>query len=209
MKGKRRGTFFLAGGALLLAASLCLTGYNLWDERRAGAASDEVMEALSAAVGRVVPAEKPDAVFLPETRIPDYILDPGMEMPTVEIEGETYVGWLELPTLELTLPVMSEWSYPRLRLAPCRYAGSVYQGDMVIAAHNYARHFGRLRELTVGDPVAFTDVDGDRFTYTVVEVGQLDPYAAEAMRTGDWDLTLFTCTIGGQYRVTVRCVRDV
>jgi sortase A len=26
------------------------------------------------------------------------------------------------------------------------------------------------------------------------------------MESGDWDLTLFTCTTGGQSRITVRCV---
>ncbi len=31
------------------------------------------------------------------------------------------------------------------------------------------------------------------------------PAAMEEMESGDWDLTLFTCTIGGACRVTVRC----
>ena len=29
----------------------------------------------------------------------------------------------------------------------------------------------------------------------------------EDMITGDWDLTLFTCTPGGQLRIAVRCLR--
>ena len=28
-----------------------------------------------------------------------------------------------------------------------------------------------------------------------------------SMEEGDWDLTLFTCTIGGKTRITVRCAR--
>jgi sortase A len=33
----------------------------------------------------------------------------------------------------------------------------------------------------------------------------LRPTAVEEMISGDWDLTLFTCTIGGATRVTIRC----
>jgi len=31
------------------------------------------------------------------------------------------------------------------------------------------------------------------------------PTAVEEMTAGEWDLTLFTCTLGGRSRVTVRC----
>jgi len=38
-------------------------------------------------------------------------------------------------------------------------------------------------------------------------VETLQPTAVEEMCSGDWDLTLFTCTLGGKFRVTVRCDR--
>ena len=44
------------------------------------------------------------------------------------------------------------------------------------------------------------------FGYEVIELETLSPFAIEEMTGGNWDLTLFTCTVGGQYRVTVRCV---
>ena len=37
------------------------------------------------------------------------------------------------------------------------------------------------------------------------EIERLRPTAVKEMTSGDWDLTLFTCTVGGQSRVTVRC----
>lgn len=86
-----------------------------------------------------------------------------------------------------------------------RYWGSAYRDDLVIAAHNYTRHFGSLKNVSVGDDVRFTDVDGNVFSYLVSEVEQLNPAAVEELETGDWALTLFTCTLGGQYRVVVRC----
>ena len=43
--------------------------------------------------------------------------------------------------------------------------------------------------------------------YEVSLVEQLERTAIEEMESGDWDLTLFTCTVGGAARVTVRCQR--
>lgn len=136
---------------------------------------------------------------------PPFVQYPEMEMPTREIDGQTYIGMVEVPALELSLPVISEWTYPRLKKAPCRYVGSVYSKDMVICGHNYDRHFGRLKELAVGDEVRFTDMDGNVFSYSVCGTEQLGKYAVEDMLAGEWDLTLFTCTKGGRMRVTVRC----
>lgn len=129
------------------------------------------------------------------------------EMTVVTIDGNDYVGCISIPELELELPVMSEWSYPRLRSAPCRYCGSTRQDDLVILAHNYARHFGRLKELSPGDAVIFTDMNGVVNEYVVVEVDTLSPYAVSEMVSCEYDLTLFTCTYGGRSRVTVRCDR--
>ena len=105
------------------------------------------------------------------------------------------------------LPVMAEWDDTRLKLAPCRYSGSTKTDDLVIAAHNYARHFGGLQTLQPGDAVWFTDMDGVVTAYEVAAVEVLQPTAVEEMTAGEYDLTLFTCTYGGRSRVTVRCDR--
>ncbi len=136
-----------------------------------------------------------------------YELHPEMSMPTVEVDGHLYVGFLDIPAIKRTLPVMDTWSYPNLKIAPNRFVGTVYAHDMIICAHNYDRHFGLIKTLKEGDEVTFTDVYGDRFTYEVSEVTILQPTDVDEMTDpDDWDLTLFTCTIGGATRVTVRCV---
>ena len=118
-----------------------------------------------------------------------------------------YIGVLSIPSLELELPVISQWDYPALKVAPCRYSGSLYQDNLIICAHNYASHFGKLKELQPGDIVLFTDMDEHVVTFQMVERETLNPMDAEGMEAGDWDLTLFTCTIGGQTRVTIRLER--
>ena len=197
--GSRR---LIRAGLVLLAAALALTAYNLYDARRAARSVERTLEALE----RAEPAE-PAPEAAPETpeEPPAYLSDPETPMPTVEVDGSDYIGTLEIPSLELSLPVMSEWSYPKLRIAPCRYLGSAYLGDLIIAAHNYDSHFGRLSRLTAGDAVIFTDGDGNVFRYAVSQIQELPGTAIEEMEAGEWDLTLFTCTLGGRARVTVRC----
>ena len=58
-----------------------------------------------------------------------------------------------------------------------------------------------------GDIVLFTDMDEQVVTFQMVERETLNPMDTEGMEAGDWDLTLFTCTIGGQTRVTIRLER--
>ena len=202
MKHKKKGTWLMTGGLLLIAAALFLTCFNLWDERRATNSAGEALRELEA-----VRPEEAEATEPGEAEIPAYLLDPDREMPAVEVDGSRYIGVLEVPSLGLALPVMETWSYPNLRVAPCRYSGSAYQDDMVVAAHNYKTHFGRLKELKPGDEVRFTDTEGNVFRYAVAELETLGKYDVEEMTSGDWALTLFTCTYGGKSRVTVRCLR--
>lgn len=99
-------------------------------------------------------------------------------MTEVEIDGYSYIGYLSIPKLELELPIMADWDYARLRIAPCRYTGSVRGEDLVIMAHNYASHFGGLAKLSEGDNVIFTDMDGITTVYEVVAQDILAPYTS-------------------------------
>ncbi len=198
----KRGFVCIGVGLLLLLAAAGLTGYNIVDERRAGENAERAYELLS------LQALKPGELDLPEDIVPAHEVNPEVEMRVIEIDGHYYNGFISIPSIELNLPVMSEWSYPNMKIAPCRYWGSVYLDNMVICAHNYVNHFGRMGNVAVGDPVTFTDVDGNVFHYTVSELIQLNPNQTWNMVKGeDWDLTLFTCTTSGRQRLTVRCVR--
>ena len=115
------------------------------------------------------------------------------------------MGVLTIPVLDLELPVLTDWSYEKLKKAPCHYYGSYYEKDFVIAAHNYKTHFGRLSKLQAGDDVMFTDVSGNTHYYKVVLLETLPKNATKEMITSGFDLSLYTCTPGGASRVTVRC----
>ena len=210
-------------GCILLAGALGLVLYNLYEDRFAGKSSLRILDEIDP--GRTLPDaddlsedgstdqilihcdEEGEAVtgMVPENKVPLFIDYPSMEMPVKVIDGEEYIGYLTIPSIDRELPVTSVWSYPLLRIAPGRYTGSVYTHDIVICGHNYDRHFGAIKDLQEGAEVLFTDMAGNRFGYSVLEVEQLEPYDSEEMTSGDWDLTFFTCTLGGAHRVTVRC----
>ena len=234
MRRKKKGGALILAGFLMIFAGAALAGYNLYDNFRAEEASrasvsyleaqimpekqstsQEIPESLSPVAGPGQYSPFQDPMALPDepipmdvpAEIPDYVLNPDMEMPVSRYNGQDYIGILEIPALELKLSVISAWNYPSLRTAPCRYTGSAYTDDMVISAHNYAAHFGGLNKLYEGAAVVFTDVDGNVFNYRVGLIETLNPHDVEYMKDSGWDLSLFTCTPGGSYRVTVRCDR--
>ncbi len=124
-----------------------------------------------------------------------------------EIDGEWYIGLLSIPSLQIELPIFEHYVYDQLRYTPCRYAGSYLTDNLIIAAHNYSTHFGKIRQLDSGDVIEFTDMAGNVYRYQVMQTEILSDTATEEMKAGDWDLTLFTCTLSGAERVTVRCDR--
>ena len=209
---KQRGLLSITVGLLLIAAALFLASYNLYDELRAEQSARQAVTQLDAYLPAEAAPEAPldsagdqePLVSDERTAIPDYVLSPNMEMPVETINGIDFIGVLRIPALELELPVISEWNYPNLKTAPCRYSGSAYLNNLIICGHNYTSHFGTLKNLWEGDIATFTDMDGNVFTYKMVERETLNPTDIEGMESGNWDLTLFTCTVGGQSRVTIR-----
>ena len=194
-------------GGLLLLGALGLAGYNLLSEKRAEEASRAAMEEILAIMPEEIAASVPTVNGQQELEIPKHILDPEREMPVINVQGWEYVGVLDIPALDLSLPVMSEWSYAGLYYAPCRFDGSAYNDDLVIIGHNYSCHFGHLKNLPDGSAVYFTDVEGTRFEYVSVLHETLPPNAGEELCSGDWPLSIATCTVGGQARVVLRCER--
>jgi sortase A len=190
MKKSKTARTLMLLGCLLLCAAAALTAYNVVSEAHADTRAEKTVETLKT----VIPARTDT-----ETT--------AKQMQTITVDGNTYIGYISIPALNIDLPVNSEWSYPLLKKAPCRYKGSVFTDDLIIAGHNYQRHFGGLKLLQTGDEVDFTDADGIVYKYTVSSVEKLTGKDVQGMEDGDWDLTLFTCTIGGAYRVTVRCQR--
>lgn len=175
---RRVGLLLMGLGLVCLAASGGLTAKNRAEDSRAGAASAQILASLEATPTETIPTED---------------------------NSQAFFGRLTIPRLELELPVLSEWSYENLKTAPCRYSGSIVDGDLVLIAHNYRTHFGPIRRLKPGDQVAFEGLDGTVFEYRVSAVEVVPPTALEEVTAGIHSLTLITCTYGGKTRLVVYC----
>ena len=190
------GTICVILGVACLLGAVGFLLYNRWEAENAQQTSRAMLENVQQVIcGDVTRPQQAES--LPKTG----------EMTTVQVEGYDCIGILSLPALELELPVLADWSYTKLKKAPCLYYGSCYEADFVIAAHNYDSHFGRLSQLQAGDVVTFTDINGEVFCYEVVLLETLSREATLEMITSGFDLSLYTCTPGGGSRVTVRCNR--
>ena len=206
MHKKTKGNLLITLGILLIAAAVGLAGYNLWDASRAQKAAEEITGQLISEIESKVEDGKTAAPYI----------DPNTPMPVEVIDGYEYIGVLEIPSEGLSLPVMKEWDYTRLKISPCRFTGSYYSDDLVICAHNYMKHLGPLLQIGIGEDIYFTNVDGLSIRYIVTNRETVEPTAVEQMIENtsnsetsllDWDLTLFTCNLGGQTRCAVRCSR--
>lgn len=180
---------------MLILLALLLVFYNRYADASAGQEAELLLEDILS----VLAANPSEGATTGEALSAD--------MPVVKINGYEYVGYLSIPALELELPVMAEWDYTRLKIAPCRQFGSSGTDDLVIAAHNYNSHFGRLSNLEVGADVLFTDMDGIENQYIVQGMSTLSPDAVDAVQNSGYDLVLYTCTPSGKTRVVVFCDR--
>ena len=77
--------------------------------------------------------------------------------------------------------------------------------DSVSLGVSVPRKLASASGLKVGDRITVSDMDGAMTDYIVVAMDVLLPTAVEEMTAGEYDLTLFTCTYGGENRVTARC----
>jgi sortase A len=200
-KRARLGVALMVAGGLLVLSALSLFLYNDLEDRRASETASRLADALTTEIEartEAAPASAPSA---------DADANAGEGSGTIVIDGELYIGVLRIPALGLALPVTRDWSYERLKRSPCRYSGSIEDDTMVIAAHNYRRHFGSIGRLSRGDALTFTDAAGAESVYAVAAIETLEATDVEDMTGSVYDLTLFTCTYGGAARVAVRCDR--
>lgn len=183
---RRIGLTFIILGLFCLLGALGVVMYNRWDAKQAEIVSETLLQEVKLEI---------------EQREQGEIL----EEQVMKADENHCVGILSIPVLELELPVMTDWSYEKLKKSPCHYYGSCYEENFVIMAHNYSSHFGRLSELIEKDLILFTDITGKIHYYEVVLLETLPKTATEEMLTSGFDLSLYTCTPGGTNRVTVRC----
>ena len=170
-------------GILLLLAAIGLWGYNYYDANRADEAAQNLLTEVTMQQSQ-------------QTR--ESAIAKGAD-------DETFLGTLSVPALGLELPVYNRLDDALLKDTVCRYSGAVDTENLVIAGHNYRRHFGKLSNLQQGDEVMLKTMDGNTYTYQVMALETLNATAVDEMTSGEYALTLFTCDYSGNARIAVRC----
>ena len=123
----------------------------------------------------------------PQSAVPEARRD--NTMPTLSVDGKDFVGILEMPRYGSALPVGAAWG--KLSQYPCRFHGSVYDGSLQIGATTQAGQYDFYREISVGDTVYFTDMEGNRYTFFVTDLRYEKHADQVALQREDATLTLF------------------
>ena len=186
-------------GLLCMAAALAVFLHNRFESQHAQTESAKIVAELSEQISAESEAQS-------ETFPTD---NPDRSMPELTVQDARYAGILAIPELDLELPVLASFGYDSLQVTPCLYSGTIYRKNMVIGAHNYDAHFGRISDLRIGSEVNFTDVENNTYHCEVVSLEMLKPnqndILTEKQHENDWEITLFTCNYSGTERITVRC----
>lgn len=215
-----KGYSFIIIGIMSLLGALSLVLYNLWQDYNGSKSSQDVLSELKVEISKnaedvsesihdlqletIVTTSPEENIFqeyetITTTELPEVLL---------HINSSKYLGVLYIPNLNLELPIFSEYSYDNLKKSPCRYSGTIAKGDLILAGHNYQSHFGKLQQLNCGDKIIFEDGNSKVHSYEITEIEIINGSDVQSMKsnTSEWDLTLFTCTLSGTNRVTVRAI---
>lgn len=212
----RQGSIFIILGIMLLLVAFSIITYNINEDLTSGKVANNVVEEIES---QLPATSYPNTTEVSTPSLEDEVIEKYLEgevtttvedsMPTVYIDGNYYLGIVAIPSLNLELPILNTLTKANLKKSPCLYYGSISTGNIIIGGHNYQSHFGRLQNLNSGDEIYITDVEGVVYKYEVTETEIINGYDVQTMKSNSdsWDLTLFTCTLSGQSRVTVRATR--
>lgn len=193
-KKQKQGMLLLAAGVLLVLAGLAIHIAQQRQDAMAGQTAALLLQQLDQ---KTLPVETPED---PQTQ--DQPRDP--ELPEKKYMGYSLIGSISVPSVDVRLPVLDDWSEDKLKVAPCRYSGSISGGDMIIMGHNYRSHFTPLQKVKVGAEVEFENAIGRVFRYRVAKIEYLHRTEGEQLPS-EYPLTIFTCTPGGLERIVIRC----
>ena len=178
-------------GILCILLSITLYIKNKYQELDTGKKSKEILDIIET---KINVSDKEEI----KSNTEDLVLN---------ISGYDYIGVINIPSLNIKLPIMRETDYDRLAISPCKYYGNITTNDLVLCAHDYVNQFGKISNLKEDDIVIITDVLGNNYVYKVVLIEELNPTDITNMIDSPFDLTLYTCSYGALKRITVRCNR--
>lgn len=129
-----------------------------------------------------------------------------LTMPMLELDGENFIGLVEIPKYESALPIYGEWDTSKVSDFPCRYMGTLYDGSLILGGSDNQGQFDFTKLITNDDVIYVTDVSGIRFSFVVTEVIKTTDVSTENLTAGEADLVLFARNTYALDYTVIRCV---
>jgi len=143
--------------------------------------------------------------LLPERTVGVPEISSNPNMPVLEINDVDYVALIEIPSLNLSLPVADAWNSQKLYNSPARFYGSCYDHSLVIGGADNSHQFSFCDKIDNGTVIIVTDMTGTQFSYTVSRVDRSKSAESNWLISRDYDLTLFCRDTLSMEYVAVRC----
>ena len=179
----------LWAGAGLIAAAVAILGIWQWNIHAAQSQMETCVSSLRA--------------LMPEPRNAAVEARRDNTMPVLSLDGTDYIGILEMPSYGSALPVQAQWG--SVTQSPCFYGGSAYDGTLQIGATSQTGQYDFYQELSVGDGVYFTDMAGNRYSYTVTNLHYAEHADRTSLEKNPGNLILFIKNIYDRQYLIVTC----
>ena len=179
----------VAAGIVLLAAALVTLAIWRWQidfSEKQAARYVQTLQTLLPAPQDAVPEERRDNT-----------------MAVLAVDGADFVGIIEMPRYGSVLPIGADWE--QAAKYPCRFDGSVYNGTMQIGATTQKGQYDFYRELSLGDTVVCTDMEGNRYTFRITALRYVEHIDSAALGCEEAALVLFIKNIYAFEYLTVFC----
>ena len=124
-------------------------------------------------------------------------------MAMLSLDGVDFSGILEMPRYSSALPVCADWGKPSRY--PCVLNGSIYDGTLQIGAASQKGQYDFYREISVGDSVFFTDMEGNRYTLEVTDLRYEKHAGQDELSRKEAALVLFIKNMYAQEYFIIYC----
>lgn len=134
----------------------------------------------------------------------------------ISLKPDSIIGFIEIPTLNLSYPIFNELNDNLLKTSPCRFYGDFptpstlsTNVNLCIAGHNYDNHkfFSDIKSLNMNDKIFLYNTSNKKYVYSVIknyEVKSDDLSPVYNTISDSFELTLVTCNNFNGNRIIIK-----